>query len=180
LEAALFKNFHQDKSARSTSYFAARESNGVDMTMIAKLKELSMETGRKKNYRICLHSSPASEFHNMVILEHKNSRYYRPHRHEAKQETIHLIEGRAAVIIFTYAGTIEQIMPMSADKMIIARLGADTYHTVIPLSDQVIYHESKPGPFLGEDDSLFPDWSPNGTDDNMAKAYIDALIKKVS
>lgn len=179
-EKNLSDGFRQDTGARSTSYFATHKNNGVDMDMIAKLKELSVEKGRKENCRICLHSSPASEFHNMVILEYKDSRYYRPHKHKSKQEAIHLIEGRAAVIIFTDKGEIEQIMPLGTNKMIIARLAANTYHTVIPLSDQVIYHESKPGPFVSEKDSLYPDWAPDGTDDNKAKAYIATLIKMVS
>ena len=45
------------------------------------------------------------------------------------------------------------------------------YHAVMPLSDPVIYHESKPGPFLGDGDSMYPDWAPAEDDSDAVAAY---------
>ena len=42
----------------------------------------------------------------------------------------------------------------------------------MPLSDPVIYHENKPGPFTGQGDSLFPAWAPDGTDVAEVERYV--------
>ena len=44
----------------------------------------------------------------------------------------------------------------------------------MPLSKYVIYHESKPGPFLKKNDSIFPKWNKKFED----KKEIENLKKK--
>ena len=34
----------------------------------------------------------------------------------------------------------------------------NVFHTMKPITEYVIYHESKPGPFLNKNDSIFPKW----------------------
>ena len=41
----------------------------------------------------------------------------------------------------------------------ILRTPINTFHTMIPTSKYVIYHESKIGPFLKKRDSIFPEWA---------------------
>ena len=41
----------------------------------------------------------------------------------------------------------------------IFRTPLNTYHTMVPLTKFVIYHESKIGPFLKKNDSIFPKWN---------------------
>ena len=40
----------------------------------------------------------------------------------------------------------------------IYRTPINVYHTMFPISKFVIYHESKIGPFLKKNDSIFPEW----------------------
>jgi len=41
----------------------------------------------------------------------------------------------------------------------------------------VIYHESKPGPFTGEMDSVYPSWAPDGNNPKETAEYIVYLKK---
>jgi hypothetical protein len=53
------------------------------------------------------------------------------------------------------------------------------YHAVMPVTQQVIYHESKPGPFTGVGDSLFPAWAPEHTNMAGVTAYMAALAARL-
>ena len=46
----------------------------------------------------------------------------------------------------------------------------------LDLSDNfVIHHESKPGPFEKENDSIFPEWAPDGSDPKEVEDYVRQL-----
>ena len=49
----------------------------------------------------------------------------------------------------------------------------------MPVTDVVIYHENKPGPFLGDDDSIFPDWAPDGGGNDNAPQYMNNLLSLI-
>ena len=53
------------------------------------------------------------------------------------------------------------------------------FHAVLPITDFVIYHETKPGPFLGKMDSIYPDWAPNVNNQNEINIYLNALKKAI-
>ena len=53
------------------------------------------------------------------------------------------------------------------------------FHAVLPITDFVIYHETKPGPFLGEMDSIYPDWAPKVNNQNEINTYINTLKKEI-
>ena len=44
-----------------------------------------------------------------------------------------------------------------------------------PITETVIYHENKPGPFEGNSDSIFADWSP--TEEEEIITYLSKLEK---
>jgi len=62
---------------------------------------------------------------------------------------------------------------------VVYRVGARMYHAVLPLTPWVIYHESKPGPFLGEADCVYPAWAPDGQDAGAVAAYTSMLRRVV-
>jgi hypothetical protein len=51
------------------------------------------------------------------------------------------------------------------------RVAKGSYHAVFPISDYVIYHENKPGPFLGDNNSIYADWSPEKEDLDEIKTF---------
>lgn len=69
------------------------------------------------------------------------------------------------------------------DKFVMEKNGIFTYrldkgiiHTCLPLTD-VVFYEVTEGPFIGKDDSVFPEWAPEIDDRDGVKRIID-LIKK--
>ena len=92
----------------------------------------------------------------MIILQQKNN-FYLPHKHLKKGETYHIIKGSMASILLSNSGKIKKIYKLVKDN--IFRTPINTYHTMMPLTKYVIYHESKIGPFLKKNDSVFPKWN---------------------
>lgn len=168
------KNFKTDFQARSSSIFAVESSIAIACEEIEILKAMAGKapTG---NARICLHSACQDKFHNMIILETKNGRYYRPHKHLLKAETCHIIEGVLDILLFNDDGTILKYVTLAVNRTLIMRIGAGVWHTVLPSTPFCIYHESKVGPFDPGDDSIFPQWAPDGTDLDKGLHYLKAL-----
>lgn len=167
----------QDKNARSLSYYFAKDIARIDNKIVKQLVNLSSQNGNC-NARICLHTSPSVNFHEMIILEYKGH-YYRPHKHLSKGESCHIIEGEVAFIIFNDDGTIAATCIVSKERNLIYRVGINQWHTIIPISPYAVYHESKPGPFLGQGDSIYPEWAPDGLGIMESQSYMEQLLESV-
>jgi cupin fold WbuC family metalloprotein len=113
----------------------------------------------------------------MVILQHRG-RYYRPHKHAVKCETVHLIEGALRVFIFKESGEIARVVELTPDGGLICRIGAQFCHLVTPASPVAVYHESKNGPFLGDQEFEFPAWAPDEKDRDTVAAFLRRLDSK--
>ena len=57
-----------------------------------------------------------------------------------------------------------------SDKTFIYRMGKSYFHTVIPLSETIVFHETTKGPFLKEE-TIFPDWAPDEKDDTEVNFF---------
>ena len=170
--------FSRDPSARSLSFFAQSPEVAVTNQMIADLLDLS-SAHEHCNARLCLHSGPEALFHNMIVLEYRDRRYYRPHRHAAKAESCHIISGDLAIILFDDCGKITWSSVLHAGGEMLARIPSGTWHTVVPVSEYVVYHESKSGPFDMAGDSVYPSWAPDGGDEGESRRYIERLYTEV-
>ena len=92
-----------DESGRSVGFFCRRLPVRIDGKLIQELIDESERRGGS-NVRICLHDGPEALFHDMIILEHKGNKYYRPHMHPGKGDCMHIIEGSLAVFSFDDEG----------------------------------------------------------------------------
>lgn len=170
--------FRRDLTAHSVSFFALDQTVTVDDHVIdALITESAAACSRPA--RICLHTMPDADFHEMVVLE-RPGHYFPPHRHPFKGESLHVIEGRLAVFTFDDDGRVTHSTVLGRDGNIIARVGTNVWHFTLPLTDPVIYHESKPGPFLGVRDRDFAKWAPRRTVTNTWDAYCADLLNKVA
>lgn len=143
---------------KTLSFFATDPTQIVDRAVIEELLAESRARGRC-NARVCLHDSPEAAFHQMIILEWEDS-YFPPHRHPTKGESIHIIQGQLAMVTFDQAGDVQISTVLGHNGEIICRVGPGDWHFTCPLTDYVIYHEIKPGPFRGEADREFAPWAP--------------------
>ena len=160
-----------DPKAKTLAYFCRTLPVKVDGALLDELKQISAKESNA-NVRLCLHDSPEADFHDMIILE-RPGRYYRPHKHLSKGETWHVLDGRMGVFVFDDDGNTIEANTISAGE--IYRLSLDTFHAVMPLGEYVIYHESKPGPFTGLTDSVYPDWAPDGGNPDEINAFVEQL-----
>jgi cupin fold WbuC family metalloprotein len=169
------KKIRVDEGGRSVGFFTKNLPGRVDWELVKELKEAAIRY-RNKNVRLCLHDDQDALFHTMIILERKG-KFYRPHKHLEKGECFHIIEGRMAVFSFGEEGEIVDSCCLDPEGIFIYRVAINMFHAVIPLTEMVIYHESKPGPFLGRQDSIFPSWAPDGMDKQKAEEYTMILQK---
>jgi cupin fold WbuC family metalloprotein len=126
-------------------------------------KMASMNPGHR--IRLCTHLSPEDDCHNMLITLVKGC-YISPHKHRDKAESFHIIEGRLRVVIFDDMGNIKRVINMgdySSGETFFYRLSEDSFHTVIPLSETVVFHESTSGPFDIQN-TTYPDWDFSHSD----------------
>lgn len=166
-----------EEGEKSVTYFCRKLPVGIDRELILTLKE-KFHTLKGKNLRVCLHNGPEADFHEMVILEGRD-KYYRPHRHLTKGESCHIIEGELAFFVFKDDGSVAQQFRISDGENLICRADVNQWHVVIPITEYIIYHEAKPGPFLGNDDSIYPDWAPDGSDVQSAFKYMQELLDSI-
>lgn len=132
----------------------------------------------RKTARICMHKSADEQLHQMIIVHFKGN-YVRPHRHPAKIESFHLIKGSLLVGVFDEAGNLTDRMVLDDNgdqPTMVARIARNIYHTVIPLTKVVIFHEITNGPFTGHNDSEFAEWAPEPDD----KEKIRNFLRKIS
>ncbi len=168
------KSVWVDEGGKSRAFFCKRNPVRVNMEVLSELKKAAKRYA-DENVRLCLHGNKNASFHDMIILVHKGQ-YYRPHKHHNKDESFNIKEGAIAVFVFDDTGKVIDACVLCEQENFLYRIGVNFYHAIIPLTDIVIYHESKPGPFTGEGDSIYPTWAPDGNDPEKAKTFTDNLI----
>ena len=158
------KLLREDKKAKTKAYFFKNSSSVFNKKFINFLEKHYRKT--KKDIRICMHKDPSDKQHDMVLLQ-KRKNFYKPwyenrkmgtfpHKHLKRSETYHLIKGKMACVIFNNKGKVTFAQAMYPND--IFRTPINTYHTQIPLSEYVIYHEGALGPFK-KGNSVFPKWA---------------------
>jgi cupin fold WbuC family metalloprotein len=170
--------FRIDVGARSLSYYSLDPTVGVDDRMIDTLVAESRRGG-DCNARVCLHTSPESNFHEMVILERRGY-YFPPHKHTNKAQSCNILRGEAAVLVFDDDGAVKRFSVLGRDGNLIFRIGEERYHLTLPLTEFIVYHEGKPGPFEREGDSIYAEWAPKREDKEAVADYLNGLRRIVS
>jgi cupin fold WbuC family metalloprotein len=149
----------------SPGVFTSREHPVVvNESLIGWLKQQA-ELVPKRRARICTHRSNAAPVHEMIIALQNNG-YIRPHRHFNKSESMHVIEGRAAIIYFTEKGeplSVRFLGQGGAGDHFFCRTEGAIYHTVVVLTPSFVFHETVQGPFQPNDTEYAP-WAPTEQD----------------
>jgi cupin fold WbuC family metalloprotein len=168
------KRFCRDTGSRSTlSFYCVDPCVMVDDALIDAMCAESARWDRR-NVRLCLHSSAGAAYHEMVALEWYGH-YFPPHKHFDKGETLHIIDGELGVLGFDDAGNVVFSTVLGRNDCLIASLGPGRWHMTVPMTGTAIYHESKPGPFLGDADRMFATWAPLPEDTDAVARYLDEI-----
>ncbi len=144
----------------------------IDKEYIACLKSLAKKNSEKK-CTMCLHDDTRAHVHEMINV-YPGGVYIRPHSHPFKTETKIIIEGKLLVVIFDNKGDISDEFVMEKDGIFTFRMDKGMIHTNIPLTD-VVFHEIVEGPFVGHDDSVFPEWAPELDDGEGIRKIMDKI-----
>lgn len=136
----------------------------VGQRQIELLKARVASTARKR-IRLCAHRDVNDALHEMLIVVTRET-YVRPHKHLAKAESFHVIEGTCDMVIFDDAGIAIEVIrmgPYASGRTFYYRLSEPRYHVLLVSSDYVVFHESGTGPFRSAD-TVCPVWAPEEQD----------------
>lgn len=152
-------------------FIATDEIVHFDSRVIEFVKECALKNLRGRA-RICAHKEPTDTLHEMLIGIRSDS-YIRPHRHEKKVESFHLVEGTADIVILKDDGDISDVIELGPDRNFYYRLAIPRYHTLLINSPVLVIHEITNGPF-DPTQSDFASFSPP-EGDGSAVDYIEQL-----
>jgi len=139
------------------------------------IDELKRRAGRntRRRARLCLHRDPADLIHQMVIV-HRRDAYVRPHMHR-KPEAVQAIEGCFHLVFFDESGEVTGSRLVGGEGDIVVRMEAGTWHTMLPASDWIVFHEITQGPFTGWGDSVFAPWAPGEDQVDAVASFLERL-----
>ncbi|MDY6879157.1 MAG: WbuC family cupin fold metalloprotein [Thermodesulfobacteriota bacterium] len=173
-----------NNNATVSSFPLAMESPDGKMTIItAELIKSAVDMSRKspRGRIICpFHKSDNDNLHRMLNVIQPYS-YVQPHRHSnpPKAETVIVLKGSLAYIIFNEDGRIEDAIKLSNQS---DKIGIDTqpktYHTFFALEQDTVLFEIKPGPYRKRSDKDLAEWAPKESTDNC-KEYLESLYKHI-
>ena len=152
----------------------------ITRTDVSELKMRAMESQLGRS-RICAHREGSDPLHEMLIALCQQT-YIRPHRHLAKSESFHIIEGQLEVVFFDEAGKIVDLVQMGerdSGLNFFYRLSEPLFHTLLIQSPIVVIHETTNGPFKREE-SIFAEWSPLESDSVGIQRFQKELSNSVS
>jgi cupin fold WbuC family metalloprotein len=155
----------------------------IDSAWMGRIKLLAKKNESNK-YRTCIHFSDEDNVHEMLVA-HTSKTYVRPHKHRINGESLQIVEGEATSIVFNNDGTIKQAFKVgepSSNKTFYYSMKKAVFHMLYIHSEYLIFKETTKGPFI-RNDTVFPDWAPDGKDNNELAAYfahLDKLLKEIT
>jgi len=140
----------------SNGGFLAVSSRDVDFLKIAAL------ASPRRRARLCFHSRPEEAQQEMLIVMHRNS-YVSPHRHQAKVETLGIVEGSCEALLFGDSGDlVEKLLmtPPIQGGSFFYRMPPARFHSLLFHSEWVVFVETTIGPFTTTATDLAT-WAPS-------------------
>lgn len=164
------------ENAKSPAVWNTQDIYTADRPAVEKLKGAALAD--KGVYRLCLHDSPEAKLHQMLIALRRGF-YFQPHKHHGKSESFHIVEGEMDVYVFDDSGKVTDVIEMGdfkSGKAFCYRLSVPRFHTVLPKSEMVVFHEITDGPFIREKTTFAP-WAPDSSDAVAGERFVSGLKK---
>jgi len=166
-----------NREGKSPAFYCKQMPVVVTAKVIEELKA-AIPGLESQVIRLCLHENPAADFHSMIIAQ-AAGKYFLPHKHPGKGETWHIIDGEMMAFVFDDDGNVVDSCHLDPKTNFLYRVGISMYHTIVCLTDVVVYHESKPGPFIAGSDTILAPWGPNEMDADSVAEYFNKLVESV-
>lgn len=142
----------------------------LDNAFFEQLLIKANESPRKRSH-FNLHSELDEPVQRLCIALKKGT-YVCPHHHPKsnKWELMLPLRGQVAIVIFNEDGKILEKQTLGEGEALRGiELEPNTWHTLYPVSDDVILLEVKEGPFTPTDQSDFASWAPNEGESGVAE-----------
>jgi cupin fold WbuC family metalloprotein len=126
--------------------------------------------------RICVHQTAEDRLHEM-LMTFVGTTYIRPSKHIDKDESLFVLDGLATYVFFDDAGEVTSLVklgPLGSGRPCYCRIPANTWHSLVVESPDILVKETTSGPFRRED-TVFAEWSPDGTDRAAVDLYLSML-----
>jgi cupin fold WbuC family metalloprotein len=143
----------------------------VDDRLIEDLKARARAASSRR-FRLCLHASPDDPTQEMVVV-HCRDNYSRPHAHDSPL-TLLVIEGEMRVLLFDDTGTVTRtvdLAPFGGGKPFALHLTPAQWYMPVCTTQQVVFYETKRGPFDRDTTNRWATWSPAEDDEAGIAAY---------
>jgi cupin fold WbuC family metalloprotein len=131
----------------------------VSTALLDEMTSKSAASPRRRAHHN-LHASPSDPVQRFVVVAQSDT-YIRPHRHMTKSELCTMVRGRFEVVVFDADGTItDRTVVGEGTPNIAYELPAQTWHTLLALTDGAAFVEVKEGPYDPATAAEFARWAP--------------------
>ena len=167
------------RAVNEAVYYTDQPVAGLGTPAVRHLIDMLPHTPRQR-VRVCTHRDAETALQEMMIVLGAGG-YVRPHRHHGKEESLHVIEGRANLVLFDLQGEVTehiQLGPYGSSACWYFRIGEPVFHTVIPETDCFVFHETTLGPFEKSATEMAP-WAPEDEQIDGWHEYNESLKRKL-
>jgi glucose-6-phosphate isomerase len=143
----------------------------VDAQLIEELKARA-QAAPSRRFRLCLHASTEDPIHEMIVV-HCRDNYSRPHAHSSPLTYV-VLDGEMQVLLFDDNGTVTNTVDLRAfgsGKPFALHLESGRWYMPVCITPQVVFCETKAGPFRGDDTNTWAPWSPAENDEAGIAVY---------
>ncbi len=140
----------------------------LDNQLYQKLLSDADKSPRKRSH-YNLHENLDDPVQRLCVALKKGT-YIRPHHHpqQNKWELILVLQGSIGLIIFDKTGKVLERNTLNKDENRHGvELKSNTWHMILPLSNDAIMLEIKEGPYTPFTEADFASWAPAETDANV-------------
>lgn len=124
--------------------------------------------------RLLMHISHEDMVQEMLIAMGREC-LVTPNQSVGRSESLLVIEGEVLIVIFDNSGEVSQKQVMGSPeskKPFLYRFNNTPWHTMIPLTEMVLVHETLQGPFE-ESSQPLPEWVP--TETSLLKDFLQDI-----
>lgn len=164
-------------SQHSKVVFAANDAvTPLSVEDIEFLKRIADSSPQKKA-RILMHADPSRSLHEMLIV-HTRGSYIQPHINADSAKSFLVLSGEMVVFLFDDVGSIKECHRMCANSgsgIFMLRLEEPVYHTLVVLTNTVVFLETVLGP---HQQTRYGSFSPKPTEKGAVQEYMTWLERQ--
>ena len=163
---------------RSEAVYSVEDSIfSISKTEVDFLRDVAERSSLRKA-RVLLHGSPETELHEMLIV-HSFGQYIQPHINDHSAKSFLVLDGAMVVVMYRDEGTINDHVHLGefgSNAPFLLRLEEPVFHTIVPISNTVIFLETIKGPHM---ETRYATFAPPPKDIFQVEKYMTRLMEEL-